>query len=321
MSRKNELEWDISHLKTHLQYAVDLEFWTIPFYMSVMYSIKDPSNVAYRLIQSVVYQEMFHVELAANIANAYGHPPSFKAPIYQGQKIPHLDFKLDKPDPTTIYHPYSAEIGPLDEKRINAMCLIEYPEWNTGYQPDLQEDVTQYGSIGEFYDAVEVGAIELANDLKGGRNQINQFKYFYNDFMQPTITKESTEGLSQARILIQAIVDQGEGKTDGDVEIPEDYQNTADGFYQSWSHFKKFTTIRDSENWPEIYSGVPNPDRGTPGYKAQQILIENFTDFRRTLEKLFSGRDPGNFGSLMATMGGNILNCWQKGAIPKFSNH
>ena len=317
MPETNPNQWDIFHLKRHLQYAIDLEFWTIPFYMSAMYSIKDPSHWVYRLIQSVVYQEMLHVELACNVANAYSHLPKFDAPKYQGQDIPHLNFRLDTPDPRTIYHPYSAEIGPLDLERINAMCLIEYPEWFTGHKPDVQEDVTQYGSIGEFYDAVEVGASELVYDLQGNQNQINEFQYFYNEFTDPTITTDGGQGLSQALNLIKAITDQGEGKTEGDVEIPEKYQNTADGFEESWSHFRKFTAIRDSKDSPEIYPYKIEPDE--QGLKAQKILINNFTEFRHILKRLFSGKDLGNFAPVMATLGGNILNCWQHGALPKFS--
>jgi hypothetical protein len=31
----------------HLQAAVDLELWTIPFYMAAMYSIQDPATDAF----------------------------------------------------------------------------------------------------------------------------------------------------------------------------------------------------------------------------------------------------------------------------------
>ena len=61
--------WTPKNLKAHIQYAVDLEFWTIPFYMSAMYSIKDRTSDAFQLIQSVVNQEMLHLQSASNIAN------------------------------------------------------------------------------------------------------------------------------------------------------------------------------------------------------------------------------------------------------------
>ena len=35
------LGWNQVTLRNHLQAAVDLEFWTIPFYMSAMYSLHE----------------------------------------------------------------------------------------------------------------------------------------------------------------------------------------------------------------------------------------------------------------------------------------
>jgi hypothetical protein len=108
------LEWDLRHLHDHLQGVIDVELWTIPFYMVAMYSIKDPSSDAMRLIQSVVHQEMLHVQLACNIANSYGYAPHFSTPVYQGKEIPHLSFDLDTPNPTESFMPYTAELGALD---------------------------------------------------------------------------------------------------------------------------------------------------------------------------------------------------------------
>lgn len=312
--------WDINDLQIHLQAAVDLEFWTIPFYMSAMYSIKDQSCEAYRLIQSVVNQEMLHLQLAANIANAYGCSPKIRVLPYEGTKIPHLNFKLDIPDPRTEFSPYSAAIGPLDEERINSMCLIEYPESKTGHIPNLKSDITEYGSIGEFYDALEVGIIiELIKEghpTYGGCNQISVFEPFYQNFTQQTITENGEEGVKQAHNIINAIRDQGEGgKSD---KIPTKYRNTADGFDPDLPHFKKFIKIREEMELPETYYGEANPDHES-GKEAQRILIHHFRSFMDTLETMFStGEMPDNFGSQMATIGGNILHCWQEGAIPKF---
>lgn len=317
-------QWDIAQLRAHLQDAVDLEFWTIPFYMSAMYSIKNRAHPTYRLIQSVVYQEMLHTELACNVANAYGQVPKFAAPQYVGQTIPHLNFNLDTPNPTEIYSPYSAEIGPLDEERINAFCLVEYPEWKTGHTTDPMPTIDEYGSIGEFYDAVRVGASELRDEVKGNVNQVDLFQNYYNDFEAQLIKDDGSKGFDQAMILVDAITEQGEGGTSGDTDIPAEFQNTADGYEEEQPHYRKFLQVRnvvlyDPRERPEVYSGVANPDPGSAGDKAQKILVQNFTDFCKTLEGMFSGQPPTNFGSEMATLGGNILNCWKNGAYPKYS--
>ncbi len=329
--KEGPYDWNIGDLKGHLQAAVDLEFWTIPFYMSALYSIKDPSSFAYQLAQSVVYQEMFHVVMAANIGNAYGADIQFGAPVYKGTEIPHLDFNLDDPNPTTIFTPYSAEIGPLDIKRLNSMCLIEYPDWRTGHLPCFKRNVTEYGSIGEFYTAVELGAAELVDHLQGNRNQVDIFDNYYNNFdqtganisgaavecLKPTITRDKAEGLAQAVNIVTAICDQGEGQRQGDADIPPEYQNTADDIRPGWTHFKKFDFIRMSKELPQTYEYEPAP--GAKGRVAQDILVENFTDFRKTLVEMFSGKKTDGFGMQMATLGGNILNCWKNGAAPKFS--
>ena len=70
-----EEQWDIDHLHDHLQAAAELEAWTIPYYLSAMFSVVDRSSEAYQLVQSVVNQEMLHLQLVANIANSYGYSP------------------------------------------------------------------------------------------------------------------------------------------------------------------------------------------------------------------------------------------------------
>lgn len=311
--------WDLSDLQAHLQGVVDLELWTIPYYLTALYSIKDPAEDSYQLIQSIVYQEMLHAQLASNIANAYGYSPTFQAPVYCGHDIPHLRFRLDTPNPTRTFHPYSAELGPLDERRLNAMCLIEYPEWDTERTPDLRKNREEYGSIGEFYAAVRAGMTELRSHLRGGVRQVDEFQFFYQGFSQPAITRDGDEGYRQAMTLVDLITDQGEGQTRGDADVPPEFQNTADGLEESWPHFRKFMFLRAQGKFPETFSGVADPPPGSPGELAQRRLIRDFQVFLGVLDTLFSGGHPGDFGPLMARLGGDILTCWQHGAIPKFS--
>jgi Ferritin-like len=317
--RRDRPRWDIESLRTHLQGAVDLEFWTIPYYMTVLYSIKDPSCEAYRLIQAACYQEMLHAQLACNIANAFGYSPRFTAPAYTADKIPHIDFRLDVPNPTEIFTPFSGELGPLDQKRLNTMCLVEYPEWDTERSPDLRPKQSEYGSIGEFYDAVRVGIYELRHELRGGVKQVSEFGPFYNAFSEPAITRDGEEGVNQALRLVQVIVDQGEGQTSGDADVRLEYQATTDGFENSWPHYRKFLFVRAMRELPETWVGAPDPAPGSEGRKAQEILIKDFAGFMETLNALFSGAQPVKFGAQMAKLGGDIVTCWKRGAIPRFS--
>jgi hypothetical protein len=316
--RLSKEQWTIAHLRQHLQYAVDLEFWTIPFYMSAMYSIVDRTSDAFQLIQSIVNQEMLHVQLASNLANAYGLSPTFKAPIYEGQSVPHLDFSLDTPDPRKEFSPYSAEIGPLDEQRINAMCLIEYPEWKTGHQPDLRDDVTEYGSIGEFYDAVAYGASLLKHHLHGGVNQVDHFAAFYRNLPSLTVEDSGDAGFYQAALLIDTIREQGEGASQKYELLPAPFQNTADDGAPARPHYEKFISIRQQAAKPLTYPLKPESHYTAEDRAVQKILMAHFSSFCSALQQLFSGKNPENFVKLMITVGADIQNCWKHGVTPSF---
>lgn len=262
---------------------------------------------------------MLHVQLASNMANAFGLSPRFEAPIYGGPSVPHVDFSLDVPNPTDVYTPFSTEIGPLDVERVNTMCLIEYPEWDTERQPDLREDRYEYGSIAEFYAAVRVGMYELRDHLRGGVNQVDEFRRYYDDFPGQTIDHDGDQGFVQCIRLIDLITDQGEGQSQGDTAVAPQHQNTADGFEESWSHFRRFSEIRTMRPLPETYSGVADPPPGSPAQRAQEILVADFAAFMQTLEALFGGGGAAGFGVRMAKIGADVLTCWQRGAIPRFA--
>ena len=57
----------IQGLRTHLQWAVQVELTTIPTYLYAMYSIKDQTSESANVFRSVVVEEMLHVALASNL--------------------------------------------------------------------------------------------------------------------------------------------------------------------------------------------------------------------------------------------------------------
>src|ERR1700733_9031036 len=100
-----EDNWDLDHLRLHLQMAAFLEAWTIPYYMAAMYSIVDRATPAYQLIQSVIHQEMLHLQLVANIANAYDFSPSLELDFFtyeSEEEIPYLHFDFDLLRPSNV---------------------------------------------------------------------------------------------------------------------------------------------------------------------------------------------------------------------------
>ena len=67
----------IQGLRTHLQWAVQVELTTIPTYLYAMYSIKDQASESANVFRSVVVEEMLHVALASNLLVAVGGQPKF----------------------------------------------------------------------------------------------------------------------------------------------------------------------------------------------------------------------------------------------------
>lgn len=312
-------QWTINHLHEHLQAAVDLEFWTIPFYMSAMYSIKDRNAEAYQLIRTVVNQEMLHLQSAANIANAYGLSPTFNAPEYKGKHIPHLNFDLDNPEVIKQYEPFTAEIGPLDKEHINAMCLIEIPEdISIGKQVLLHSKVEEYGSIGAFYKALREGAAQMTQYLKGNVRQVDFFSAYYRNMPSLMITESGQSGYDQVDLLIDLITEQGEGAGDTDPIVPSVFQNTADDQDPNEDHYMKFMTIREAGKLPEVFTAKPPSRYNKHEKKLEAIVIDEFTKLREALTALFSGQRPDSFFPLMAGAGGAIRNCWANGVSPKF---
>jgi hypothetical protein len=309
-------KWTLIHLQQHLQYAVDLEFWTIPFYMSALYSIVDRTSDAFQFVQSVVNQEMLHVQCAANVANAYGFSPAFAAPVYEDQKVPHLNPNLDDPDPVKRFSPYSAEIGPMDTERINAMCLIEYPAWKSSSPPDLHDDVTEYPNIGAFYSAVAYGAAQLTEHLHGGVNQVDLSSAYYRNMPSLIVTDSGEVGFREVDLLIQAITEQGEGISRAREDIVYSFQNTATDNAPQLSHFEKFIKVRG--NMPATYAVKPASDHSADDQELLTILCKHFAHLRHALEKVFSGKNPGDFVRLMLSVGADIHNCWEHGVTPRF---
>jgi hypothetical protein len=317
-------KWQLEDVHHHLQYAVDIEMWTIPYYLTVMYSIKDPSEPAFRLIQSVVNQEMLHAQLAANVYNSFQPkeqhqqaPPLHIGPFNYTKEggVPHLNFALDE-EAVDKYGDQDARLGGLDLIRLGTMCLIELPESSP---PSVDPSEVEYATIGDFYDALRVGMGQHPHHVHGNHNQVDYFKNFYRNLSHTTVTQDGSVGLDQALKLIDVITEQGEGRTNTNEGIPAEYQNTADGYNTSSSHFQKFNAIRDaflSGREPATYSIDSNQKDTQP----RQALALNFAKLLGSIQDLFNGgSDDGLFGVHMHTVGANILSCWRRGIVPEVS--
>jgi len=159
-------------LKEIAQAAVDVELFTIPLYMTSLYSIEgwhpitgrnsrlyqgrlwpgaktsaDPKTAnekAFNIVFSVFIQEMLHLQMAANMASVVGVNPAFDRlqdgeygwPCFGPNKsvIPHI---VDLRD-TIKGADLRVNLGPLDEERIKLFIAVEQPEEDA--KADIQPD-------------------------------------------------------------------------------------------------------------------------------------------------------------------------------------
>jgi hypothetical protein len=157
------LNTDLAALKAIAQAAVDVELFTIPLYMTSLYSIEGmheingannqlylgrlwpgpkssakpatANEMAFNIVFSVFIQEMLHLQMAANMASVVGIQPKFTSAALQDERhgwtcygpdksvIPNI---VDLKDTTS--EDVAVNVGPLDADTIRLFLAIEQPE-------------------------------------------------------------------------------------------------------------------------------------------------------------------------------------------------
>ncbi|POZ61813.1 ferritin-like domain-containing protein [Chromobacterium alticapitis] len=160
----SELESDKSAARAIIQAAVSVELFTIPLYMTTMYSIQgthqinsknqdyyrgrqwpgaapvahpaDDNQRAFNIVFSVFIQEMLHLQMAGNLATAMGVKPDFTPPALvdkdlgwicygpQQSVLPHIINLRD----TSTYNSVRVNLEALNENQISLFRAIEQPE-------------------------------------------------------------------------------------------------------------------------------------------------------------------------------------------------
>jgi hypothetical protein len=154
---------DLAALQAIAQAAIDVELFTIPLYMTSLYSIEGMHEInsggnalylgrlwpgakstaapasanesAFNIVFSVFIQEMLHLQMAANMASVVGAKPDFTSLALQDARygwtcygpnqsvIPNI---IDLKD--TVNEDLAVNTGPLDSDRIRLFLAIEQPE-------------------------------------------------------------------------------------------------------------------------------------------------------------------------------------------------
>jgi hypothetical protein len=273
-------------LTTHLKAIVQVELFTIPVYLTAVYSFsarglswvdphakkdgdRQPLFSMQQKALSVAVQEMLHLQLACNLVNALGATPDIPALNFDSDKItiPHL---MKNGEPQTM------SLGNLAQT-IDAFIGIEAPDPAATFPPPNAE--AKYSSISDLYHAT----LELLGLVAGYPtdtpifNDENQVAYGTFPVTYPGMPMRVTSP-ETAVTAANAIADQGEGQmvsenqpayaarrlalyvfgrkgenNDGNVAPPFRPELASRfGQWGNWAHYSRFEQIRATLHSPEF---------------------------------------------------------------------
>jgi hypothetical protein len=265
-------------LKESLRTAIRIEFFTIPPYLTAMWSINAASNgdpdQAYRTVFSVVLEEMLHLGLVSNILAGISRPHEVVdyrafAPTYPGDvpggARPGLIVGLRK----------------LDKNQFLSFTEVEsYASSTSGID-----------TIGEFYAAL-ASAFDSLKPVLSLDRQVEQ-----RNNGQPWLTKLSTDDVLDAIDLVRR---QGEGRpgSNDPWEDPSDHAKGMGHYFQFGEFYHEKRYVQTGGVWgftgpavrlPAIFNmadipiGGYDPELMVPTAKAHLLDFRN--DYVSMLDK------------------------------------
>jgi len=270
-------------LQQAAQLAIQVEFATIPPYLSALYSIIDVSSQAYQLLRSVVVEEMFHVNQAANLLVGIGGQPklSGEATLVYPCYLPHANPKCT---------PYIGLCPATPQVFENTFAAIEAPA-----APHAPAQGDQYDTIAQLYEFLRDGIVRyrrhtlgpsLFEQSPGARQRIDIYLGKFGG--QPIAVRDVDSALA----AIQQIMQQGEGSAVVGEALTATsrwgaynyFGDRVDGTYgpvigtpYEMSHFRKFRKVAlDAANFPATYPIASNPKRTDFSNEIALRLVETF---------------------------------------------
>ena len=189
----------IEGVREQLQMAVQIEFYTLPLYLTSLYSIIEHCNVeAYQLIRNIAMQEMLHFTQAANTLIGVGGTvkiddpeivPSYPATGLPGGVLPDLTVSLKKFDLLHVYSNFMAVetpaltfVGrPKPEYTLNTigqfyneikLCLKILGEGEDIYPPGTEEKQVQWPW--QVPENTNIGHVYTVTNFESAKNGIDQ---------------------------------------------------------------------------------------------------------------------------------------------------
>ncbi|MCC8242894.1 ferritin-like domain-containing protein [Saccharothrix luteola] len=302
----------IEELRTHLQWAIELEHATLPPYLCALYSLDPERNAeAAEVVGTVFAEEMLHLLLAANLLNAVGGDPVLDAP----QLLPPYPHPLPHGDGSVL-----VGLAPFGPEALEVFLRIEQPA-----RVDAPAQADGYATIGQFYAAIEDGLRALCASL--GEEAV-----FSGDLDRQVADFHLHRGggkaigvmdLASALEALGEIVEQGEGAARTEI-----WDGDRDVFHpdrEEVAHYYRFVELKEGRRFqagdtPQSgptgealdvdLGGVapmrPNPRTadhapGSPVRLAQEEFNDTYCELLSVLEEAFTG-NPARLGASVGTM-------------------
>ncbi len=323
-------------LQKHLRAATNLELWTIPLYLTALSSIRsDASSIVLpaeriggaapvtttvtRLLVSVALQEMYHLQIAGNVARLFGVAPPLDWPVYEG-RIPYVSHL-----PPGV----QVALGTADDvNTLRLILAVEAPaslvEPGDPGAPDIPmfHDIQYdgmgeplYPSIGILYSVVVQLADRFRARLDAGAPQIANglFSawYAHTGLIHPSNLDEA----------LNIIVGQGEGALgkqaapNRDPGAVPDQRSYNDPFFAEnhFSHVERFhlaltNGLRGVTVWPT------GPRRGAPAQANLSVMFFRLID---NLRRAWSGARP-DLGPMFLFRAA-LAQVYAAGEVPSFA--
>lgn len=190
-------------LKKALQWAIELEFFTIPPYLTAFWSVKDHRDPVAVAIREVLVEEMLHMSLACNMLVAIGGKPR----IYDAKVVPKYPNRL----PGGVKPSLHVSLEGLSKQALHTFMKIEEPEEDIAHLETV-EAVKTYPRIGAFYDDIKLVFENV--DPKFCRE--GQIEAYFGESQQPNGSNvpKNIGSLDDVNAAIDLIKDQGEGTSE-----------------------------------------------------------------------------------------------------------
>jgi ferritin-like protein len=275
-------EHDLDWLRESLQAAIELEFATIPPYLSAFWSVKNRIDPVARSIREIVREEMLHMGLACNMLTAIGGTPALNTPgsvpVYPG------------PLPGGVHPELRVSLQGLSRAAARLFMDIEFPENG----PVALEATEAFPTIGAFYTAVLDAFETLQPPLSEDRQ------------LEGPLGLGKVRSLEEVLQAIELIKRQGEGSQDS----PEDTGVTDLAHYYRFGeiyHGRKLRKEPETGEWGFNGDPMPFPDvwpmaEVPPGGYQDADVTEQVRALLHELDRIYT------------TMLNQLQDAWQNGS-------